>query len=898
MKCCGRKEPIGTDREHLRLSFETDGNREIISYEIRVALSAEHLKRKIYDIGVFTGAEEGGCILWLDKSLFRERTRYYWQVAAATKEGICVSQTSFFETGIDGWHADWIGGDTSDGTVLEFQRTFELEAQGSVGEAITSARLYICGLGYFKARLNGVELGNEFYKPLVTNYSFRHCPENAYLYPDSGHRITYYTYDVTDYLQAGTNNLTVDVANGYYCNVEQSISEGNYSFGEPKLAFELYVSRKGEAADCTAGEQEQLLKSDTDTMVRNSWIKSMLREGDFADFTREARAYQKSRKVRAPDGKNVSPLCEGDQVNTEYRVIGMRRLPEGMLYDFGVNHTGGLKMTVTAKEGDVCHIRYAEVLDEQGNPNFETGAWHGEDRKNGRKKDIYQESRYILKEGINEITPLFGWHCYRYALVECPDTVRIEELQSLFIHMALEKNGHFACSEESLMRLNEMCVQTLFCNMHSGLVTDCPHREKLPYTGDAHMTMKAALYNMDAVSFYYKVFEDLLDAQTPEGLIPNSAPNFGGGGGYAWGNAVCFVTKYLYSFTGDGRVAERGYEAILKWLSYYKSKEDENHIIYRNSHSWLLGDWMAPDTVASDVYYISTVCYLMAVDTAVFFAGLLEREQQKELMQLRNDIVDGINRIFFDQERMTYGNGVQGEDMLALAAGIVPKNCEKAFKDKVSYHYEKETDGHLDTGIVLTPILIDYLTEHGMRKLAYRIMTAEGYPSYRYLMETDTTFCEHWSKKWPDYYTGDHKSRLVKGGGELSHCHPMYGSVASWLYERVAGLDLSLLYQKKVRISPYFTDCMEWARADKIVPYGKISVEWENKEEGLTLRALIPEGLTGVFEFPSQYAELRCQTSEISIKAEDGYFRFEIPSGEWVFQTVNKNLMINEEETA
>ena len=106
-----------------------------------------------------------------------------------------------------------------------------------------------------------------------------------------------------------------------------------------------------------------------------------------------------------------------------------------------------------------------------------------------------------------------------------------------------------------------------------------------------------------------------MDAQTGEGLIPNSAPYFGGGGGYAWGNALCTVARQLYAWTGDMAVARQGYKAIGKWLDYYESKRDANYIIRSNSHTWMLGDWLAPDTVISNVYYISTVCYLQAVKT-------------------------------------------------------------------------------------------------------------------------------------------------------------------------------------------------------------------------------------------------------------------------------------------
>lgn len=227
--------------------------------------------------------------------------------------------------------------------------------------------------------------------------------------------------------------------------------------------------------------------------------------------------------------------------------------------------------------------------------------------------------------------------------------------------------------------------------------------------------------------------------------------------------------------------------------------------------------------------------------------------------------------------------------MLALFVGIVPEAYRKAFADKVEQHYRIETEYHLDTGIVLTPILIEYLTNNGYTDIAYKLMTVKTYPSYHNLMENDTTFSEHWSKKWPDYYIGGDDSRLVKGGGDLSHCHPMYGSICSWLYERVAGLDLTELHRKKVGIYPYFTDCMAWAKADKMVPYGNISVEWENDREGLELKVRIPEGMTGVVSFPSQYNSIQTQeTGEVHQLQEDGYFHFSLAGGNWTLKTQEK----------
>lgn len=765
--------------------------------------------------------------------------------------------------------ARWIKAPGQSYNVKRFKKTF------SINKKVNEATLYICGLGYFKAYCNGSELDDTYYQPLVTDYNHREQPENTLLEKSTSHHYTYYTYDVTSYLQMGDNVLEADVANGYYEDTDRLTCEMDYSFGTAKLIYVLQITTDDGVID---------IVSDTDTLVREQNYRSTLYVGDRVDFTKQEGAYVNSETAPAPDGKAVSPACQPDRV---IRTIAPQRItqrPEGTLYDFGENHSGGLKISLDAKEGDKLIIRYAEILDKDGSPNYETSAWHDEHPKTGDKMDIYQENHYILKEGKNEIIPLFSWFCYRYALLEMPESVKIEKIESLFISMDMKKDGHFTCSDDTLVRTNEMFEQTLRCNMHSGLLTDCPHREKRPYTGDGQLVMKSTYYNVDAIDFYYKWFRDLLDSQTEAGRIPNTAPDFAGGGGYAWGNALCSVTKNLYRFTGDEDVLRRAYPAILRWIEFYDRHADADGIIRSNDHDWMLGDWLAPDTVTSSVYYINTVCYYMAMDIAQWIAKICYPADISEWEQKKQVLAEGINRVFFDKEKLQYGNGVQGEDVFALAAGIVPEEYEEALMSKVRHHYSVETDYHLDTGIVITPILLDYLTEHGMRDIAYRIMTAKTYPSYYNLMEDDTTFSEHWSKKWPDFYYGGENSRLVKGGGDLSHCHPMYGSVCAWMYEKVAGLDLNGLYRKYVGIHPYFTDCLTSAAADKMTAYGKTAVAWSQEDDTFRLQVQIPEELTGKIHFPSSYTSIKNIITGENYQADaDGYFDFDVPSGTWEF---------------
>ncbi len=761
----------------------------------------------------------------------------------------------------------WITAPQSGYRVKRFFKPFLVE--GDVGRA----DLHICGLGYFKAMVNGHQLDDCFYQPLVTDYNTRENPENSLLEKSRSHRVTYYTYDIRRFLKPGENILEVDVANGYYEDTDRLTCEMDYSFGTAKLIYDLQIQD---------AQGEKVIGSDTDTLVREQNYRSTLYVGDRVDFSEEPGAYQLSVLAKEPDGELVEPACEPDRVIRTYEPVEVREIEAGTLYDFGVNHSGGLKLILQGQRGDRITLRYAEVLGEDGMPNYETSAWHDAHPKTGATMDIYQENHYVLAEGRNEIQPLFSWFAYRYVLLEKPAHTTVEKIESLFISMDLEKDGHFTCSEDVLVRTNEMFEQTLRCNMHSGLLTDCPHREKRPYTGDGQLVMKAAYYNGDVLRFYDKWFRDLLDSQTEAGRIPNTAPDFGGGGGYAWGNALCSVTKNLYCLTGEEAILKEGYPAICRWLEFYERHTDADGVIRSNDHDWMLGDWLAPDTVTSNLYYINTVCYYMALDVAQWIAKICYKDEAPTWEQKKQALAEAVNRVFFDEKKLQYGNGVQGEDVLALATGIVPEAYEKALQEKVRHHYSIETEYHLDAGIVIMPIMLNYLTEHGMGEIAYKMMTTKTYPSFYQLMEGDTTFAEHWSKHWPDYYYGNENSRFVKGGGDLSHCHPMYGSVCSWMYERVAGLDLFSMYRKEMGIHPYFTDCLTEAKADKMTAYGKAEVAWRREGERLLLHVQIPKELTGKVVFPSSYKMMKNKINGETYQAdEEGRFDFTLSSGTW-----------------
>ena len=211
-----------------------------------------------------------------------------------------------------------------------------------------------------------------------------------------------------------------------------------------------------------------------------------------------------------------------------------------------------------------------------------------------------------------------------------------------------------------------------------------------------------------------------------------------------------------------------------------------------------------------------------------------------------------------------------------------PPETARRLREKVRRHYTEETGYHLDTGIVLTPVLIRYLTDAGMADIAYWIMTAPDYPSYAAMLEGETTLSEHWSRRWPDYRIGADGSSIVKGGQELSHCHPMLGSTVAWLYERVAGLELTRLCEGVVTVHPAVLELLTHAAAEKETPFGKAAVAWRRENGTVQLTVEIPNALRGEVEmtYPAAAATV-CGAKKYTAAMPEGRLRLQLPAGRW-----------------
>ena len=145
-------------------------------------------------------------------------------------------------------------------------------------------------------------------------------------------------------------------------------------------------------------------------------------------------------------------------------------------------------------------------------------------------------------------------------------------------------------------------------------------------------------------AFYRKWLKDIIDAQGKNGWVPYTAPNLGGGGGYWWCNALPTVALALYKFTGDKSLLQDSLQPSLALVGYYNSVHSGDYVIRKCCSPWLLGDWLAPDPIASNIPYVNTLAFYSAVSQTIEIARFLSKIAiVEEMEELQKKIKNAIN---------------------------------------------------------------------------------------------------------------------------------------------------------------------------------------------------------------------------------------------------------------
>ena len=883
LRCEYNVNPLGIDTSNPSLSWKlTDKtpNSMQTAYEIEVSTSLNDLqagKAEIWKSGKVNSGESIH-ICYAGNTL-KPFTCYYWRVRAWDNNGSAGawSQAATFETAMlsqNDWKAEWIGDDreqfTRDEDFYKEDPMPLFRKEFGTSKKIASARLYICGLGYYEAYINGKRIGDNLLDP---GWTANHAESH------------YVTYDISSDIKQGRNAIGVMLGNGWWNPLPLRLFR-EYNLrnvqetGRPCLKARILI-RYSDGSQEWVNTDQSWLTTQGPIVLNNVYLGEKYdarREvKDFSKTGINTSAWKNATRVQGPSGILVPRMQPPVQIGNIVKPIAIFETQPGIYtVDLGQNFAGVARIKVKAPKGTEISLRYAEIINDDKTVNtITTNAGHikevwGLNGGPGAPATAEQISIYIAKgEGKEVWAPRFAFHSFRYIEVKgWPGKLTKDDIEGLQLHPALDQAGSFTCSNEMFNRLNGVIDWTFKSNLFS-VQSDCPAREKMGYGGDIVATSDAFIYNYDMANFYRKVIRDFVNDQTPQGGMPEIAPNTGialysvgdGAGPVGWQLAYPYLLDRMYEMYGDKGLIEKQFPIFERQIKFLDS------VAYENAFDRDISDHESidPRPVALSVncfYYHHVLLFKK-------YAELLGKDEAyKYADELLAKIKRAIVRTFYVPKTGRFANATQAAQIFALYYNLSP-DPELTFD-----WFMKELDrwnGHLSTGIFTTKMMFDVLRELDRNDISYSIINQRDYPGWNFMLDNDaTTLWESWKK--PE---------------SASYNHPMFGQPVEWYYRSLLGINPATPGFKTITIKPMPAGDMTWAKGSYESPYGTIASGWEIKDGIYTLEVTIPVNTKANIYIPSASAEnVKSDNSPslVKYKGKEGRYQvYEVGSGTYRF---------------
>lgn len=393
-------EPLAVVVNRPLLSWRLQNSNDIkgtnqVAYQIRAAHNeAEFDTNPLWDSGNVTS--NSTVVAW-DGPMLGSRERVCWEVQVWDNEGHASgwSNVATFEMGllnINDWdpavwieNMDYATGNTS---LPYFIKRFTISSE------ISSARLWIIGLGQFITTVNGQSATNDLLSP-------------GYL--DWNKTIEYSTYNITSILKTGDNVLGVALGKGLY-RAEIPLGGRYYKFitalHPMKLIAQLQLNYTNKTSEYFVSDSSWLTTV-TGPLLESSWYG-----GEEYDARKElpgwdTPAYDHSTWKMADISSIPNPNAtyrarESPPIRSVEEITAIsvtNHSNEIYVFDFGINHAGWPKLSMKGDRGTSVIMRPAEILRSDGTINQITEGTPIYDRYtfSGNGTETYIPSfRYVL----------------------------------------------------------------------------------------------------------------------------------------------------------------------------------------------------------------------------------------------------------------------------------------------------------------------------------------------------------------------------------------------------------------------------------------------------------------------------------------------------------------------
>ncbi|KAL1895877.1 hypothetical protein Sste5346_004974 [Sporothrix stenoceras] len=717
----------------------------------------------------------------------------------------------------------------------------------------STGRLYITGLGVYRAFLNGQRVGTSEMAPGWTSYN---------------HRLNYETFDVTSLLKDGDNVLAVEVAEGWYAG---------------RLAFHgglrcIYGQDMGVMAqvevEAEDGKRSTVVTTDGSwTSSPSATLRSEIYDGEVYDLGQETdwtssstEGWTAVRTLDVPAADIISPSAPPVRVTQTVKPIERIVTKTGcIILDFGQNLVGRLRVQLApllaqlADSGRQVRVSFvhAEVL--------EDGELGTRPLRDAECTDTLIVGGDAAEKGLTEWNPNYTFHGFRYASVEGWPEGGDDDEKSLLdnivadvLHTDMKRTGYFECSHPMVNKLHTNTLWSMRGNFLS-IPTDCPQRdERLGWTGDIQVFCNSASYLYNTAGMLGDWLQDLaaeqlLDADdgVPPVVVPNILQTLWPHAPLAVWDDVTVLTPWdLYRSFGDTSFLSRQYESMVAWVDRGVPRGEDGLWV---STLQQLGDWLDPAAPPDQPQETRTSGALVADAYLVRVTDVLAQAsavlgKTKEAVRYTADACR--LRSAFQNKYLTPAGLLVGDSQTGLALALVfdllenPRQRAAAASRLVEH--VRAARFRVATGFAGTPIITHALTRAGYPQMAYRMLQEKSKPSWMYPITMGaTTIWERWDSMLPD--------GSINPGEMTSFNHYALGAIVHWLHESVAGVRCLTPGWKEFAVSPIPGGTITSAEAAYETAYGRVEAKWSiTDSDKFVLDVLVPANTSAQVILPHE----------------------------------------------
>lgn len=880
-----RENPIGIDAKEPRFSWKLKSDGQNVMQESYRVLAASDpaFENVIWDSGLEASDDsvrvrwEGGCLHSLQ--------RVYWKVSVTAGGESAESETAFFEMGLlkeKDWKAAWIEADTGAIDPDPFKPVIYLRKDFEVKSGLVRARACQTAHGLYDFWINGAPGTQDKFNPGFTSYYTR---------------LQYQVYDITDLLTEGENVWAVLLGDGWWRGVTGGLYKNNFGyqtqfFGQLMLEYadgtteivatdDGFVTSEGpiRLSDMKFGEvydaAQELGEWKKPGYDASAWKKAVYSEGKWLD-----------KKLLIPS-RSV-PVREKESFEPKVFLDGEGNL----VLDFGQNIAGYVvSLFRDLKAGQTVSLIHSEEMVDGvfclGNIcTGLTDDWH------------YQQTDYTASKDLDEVayTPAFSIFGFQYVKIEGYDISKIKpgDFRAVAVYSDMEETGDFKCSNKLINQLVSNSRWSQKGNFMD-VPTDCPTRERSPWTGDSQVYAKTSTRFMNTYPFFEKWMMDVTAEQFASGMVGNSVPVttslhnaeeverliregktgfvipgiFGPGwksgsfdGSAGWGDTAVITPYMMYLCYGDRQILDNQYETARRWVNYMIScakdanpdcldnpeyqnvtdgVRDADYIFDTHFH---FGEWLEPysrEAAAdheenADIESTATETNPLVATTYLYYSSTLMAEMAK-ILGIQKDVeyytkyAANVKRVYNKYFIQPDGT-IQSDHQASYVRALQFGLCaDEETEKKVA---EKLVGAVRDNGMKLNTGFLS------TPFLLFQLLQ-NGYKEEAFAVLEQTE-----APSWLHAVTLGATTILESWNGMDDHAasfnHYSYGAVCDFLFGAITGIEPVMEHPgyKEFNIAPVIGGTLTDAEAVFESQYGTIRSAWKKEDGKVSYRFEIP----------------------------------------------------------